>query len=112
MALCDRAQSNRESATFAAAALGAARTGFKEGHAIRVFPFGYVVHDAAADPASLLDVAVTVGADGVVRSLVVSWGTGDSRWTYSVTYSGLGATAAPVAPENAVPLSVLRSRSR
>jgi hypothetical protein len=95
-----------------AAGLIARETGFKEGQSIRVFPFGFVAHDEAADPASLLDVAVTVGADGLVRSLVVSWGTGDSKWTYSVTYSGLGSTAAPAAPENAVPLSVLRSRSR
>src|SRR4029453_13027292 len=30
----------------------ARETGFKEGQAIRVFPFGYVAHDAAADPGS------------------------------------------------------------
>jgi hypothetical protein len=95
----------------APAGLIARETGFKEGEAIRVFPYGYVAHDEAADPASLLDVAVTVGADGLVRSMVVSWGSRDSAWTYSVTYSGLGTTAAPVAPENAVPLSVLRSRA-
>jgi hypothetical protein len=94
-----------------AAGLIARETGFKEGEAIRVFPYGYVAHDEAADPASLLDVAVTVGADGLVRSMVVSWGEGDSTWRYSVVYSGLGTTAAPVAPENAVPLSVLRSRT-
>jgi hypothetical protein len=94
-----------------AAGLIARETGFKEGEAIRVFPYGYVAHDEAANPASLLDVAVTVGADGLVRSMVVSWGAGDSTWRYSVTYSGLGTTAAPVAPENAVPLSVLRSRA-
>jgi hypothetical protein len=93
-----------------AAGLIARETGFKEGEAIRVFPFGYVAHDEAADPASRLDVAVTVGPDDLVRSVVVSWGAGDSTWRYSVTYGGLGTTAAPVAPENAVPLSVLRSR--
>ena len=93
-----------------AAGLIARETGFKEGEAIRVFPFGYVAHDEAADPASRLEVAVTVGPDDLVRSVVVSWGAGDSTWRYSVTYGGLGTTAAPVAPENAVPLSVLRSR--
>jgi hypothetical protein len=92
-----------------AAGLIARDTGVKEGEAIRVFPFGFVAHDEAADPSSLLDVAVTVGADGLVRTMVVSWGAGDSTWRYSVTYSGLGRTAAPLAPENAVPLSRLRS---
>jgi hypothetical protein len=92
-----------------AAGLIARETGFKEGQAIRVFPFGYVAHDEAADPGSLLDVAVTVGVDGLVRSIVVSWGGGDSTWRYSVTYTGLGTTSAPVAPENAAPLSRLRS---
>ena len=89
----------------------ARETGFKEGQASRVFPFGYVAHDEAADPTSLLDVAVTVGVDGLVRAIVVSWGAGASTWRYAVTYTGLGTTAAPVAPENAVPLSVLRSRA-
>jgi hypothetical protein len=83
-----------------AAALIARETGFKEGQAVRVFPFGYVAHDAAADPTSLLDVAVTVGADGIFRELAVTWGT----WTYRVAYSGLGSTPAPVAPANARPL--------
>jgi hypothetical protein len=71
--------------------------GFKEGQAIRVLPFGYVAHDEAADPAVLLQTAVTVGADGVVRELAVSWGT----WRYTVTYSRLGAGAPIVAPANA-----------
>jgi hypothetical protein len=84
-----------------AAGLIAAETGFKEGRAIRVLPFGYVAHDEAADPSSLLDAAVTVGADGIVREIVVTWGTGGSAWRYAVTYRRLGATAAPVAPANA-----------
>jgi hypothetical protein len=75
----------------------ARRTGFKEGQTIRVFPFGYVAHAAAADPRSLLDTAVTVGADGVIREIAVTWGT----WTYTVTYSELGSTPALVAPANA-----------
>ena len=84
-----------------AAGLIARETGFKEGQAIRVLPFGYVAHDEAADPAALLDVAVTVGADGIVREIAVTWGTNSSAWTYTVAYSDLGATPAPVAPENA-----------
>jgi len=47
---------------------------------------------------------VTVAADGIVREITVSWGTSVSAWTYTVTYSSLGATAAPVAPANARPL--------
>jgi hypothetical protein len=78
----------------------ARETGFKEGEAIRVLPFGYVAHDEAADPSSPLDVAITVGADDVVRKLAVTWGT----WSYTVTYDGLGATPAPTAPADAKPL--------
>jgi hypothetical protein len=74
----------------------ARETGFKEGQAIRVLPFGYVAHDAAADPASLLNTAITVDPAGVVRELAVSWGT----WRYTVVYSSLGATPAPAVPPN------------
>jgi hypothetical protein len=84
-----------------AAELIARETGFKEGQEIRVLPFGYVAHDEAADPASPLDVAVTVGADGIVRQIAVSWGTSASAWRYTVSYGGLGATPAPVAPAHA-----------
>jgi hypothetical protein len=84
-----------------AAGLIARETGFKEGQSIRVLPFGFVAHDEAADPAAPLDAAVTVGADGVVRKIVLTWGT----WTYTVSYSRLGATAAPDAPANARPLN-------
>jgi hypothetical protein len=69
-----------------------------------VFPFAYVAHDQAADPGALLDAAVRVGADDVVREIVVSWGT----WIYRVSYSALGTTAAPEAPANA--RSLLRER--
>ena len=82
----------------------ARESGFKEGQAIRVFPFGYVAHGAAADPASLLDTAVTVGSDGVIRELAVTWGT----WTYTVTYGDLGSTPRIVAPANAKSLRELR----
>jgi hypothetical protein len=85
------------------AGLIARESGFKEGHVIRVFPFGYVAHDEAADPAALLDTSVTI-TDGIVREIAVTWGTTASAWTYTVAYSDLGATPAPVAPENARPL--------
>jgi hypothetical protein len=86
------------------ARLIASETGFKEGRSIRVLPFGYVAHGEAANPVSPLDVAVTVGGDGIVRAIAVRWGTSASGWTFTVTYSDLGATAAPVAPANAQPL--------
>ena len=84
-----------------AAGLIAPETGFKERQAIRVFPFGYVAHDEAASPSSQLDVAVTVGPEGVVREIKVTWGPPASSWVYTVAYSALGATEAPVAPPNA-----------
>ena len=46
-----------------------------------MLPFGYVAHDKAADPSAQLDAAITVGADGVVRELAVTW----PGWTYAVT---------------------------
>jgi hypothetical protein len=49
----------------------------------------------------LLDAAVTVGADGVVREIAVTWGASASAWTYTVTYADLGATPPPAAPETA-----------
>jgi hypothetical protein len=87
-----------------AAVLIARESGFKEGQPIRVFPFGYVAHDEAADPRRPLDTAVTVGSDGVIREIAVTWGT----WTYTVTYSDLGSTPALVAPANAKSLRELR----
>jgi hypothetical protein len=79
------------------AGLIARESGFKDGQALRVLPFGYVAHDQAADPANRLQTEVTVGPEGVVRELAVSWG----RWTYAVTYSRLGETPAPKAPADA-----------
>ena len=58
------------------AGLLARETGFKEGRPIRVLPFGYVAHDEAAEPNAALDAAITVGADGIVREIAVTWGTG------------------------------------
>jgi hypothetical protein len=79
------------------AGLLARETGFKEGQAIRVLPFGYVAHGEAADPSARLDAAMTVGADGVLRELAVTWGT----WSYVVAYSELGSGLAIAAPKNA-----------
>jgi hypothetical protein len=96
-----------------AAGLIARETGFKEGESIRVFPFGYVAHDEAADPAAPLQAAVTVGADGIVREIAVTWGAGASQWAYRITYSALDATPAPTAPANAKPLRrLLREAAR
>jgi hypothetical protein len=80
-----------------AAGLVARESAFKEGQAIRVLPFGYAAHDQAANPANRLQTSVTVGPEGVVREIAVTWG----AWTYTVTYSRLGETAAPKAPANA-----------
>jgi hypothetical protein len=79
----------------------ARESGFKEGQSIRVLPFGYVAHDEAANAAAPLDVAVTVAADDIVREIAVTWGTSASAWTYTVAYSRLGETPAPVAPAKA-----------
>jgi len=81
----------------------ATESGFKEGEHIRVFPFGYVAHDEAADPASSLEASITVDSDGLIRELAVGWGGGGAVWTYTVTYSDLGTTAPIVAPEDALP---------
>jgi hypothetical protein len=86
------------------AGLIARETGFKGGQAIRVLPFGFVAHGEAADPASPLEVSVTVGADGIVRGIAVTW----RNWSYAVTYDGLGSTPALVAPANARSLEQLR----
>ncbi|HYY78222.1 MAG TPA: hypothetical protein VFD04_03445 [Actinomycetes bacterium] len=83
------------------AGLIARETGFKEGQAIRVLPFGYVAHDEAANPDAPLRAAVTVGPDGLIRELTVTWGSSASAWRYTVTYSRLGKTPAPVAPAHA-----------
>jgi hypothetical protein len=86
----------------------ARETGFKEGEHLRVLPFGYVAHGEAANPRALLDTAVTVDAGDVVREIAVTWGT----WRYTVTYSNLGDTPAPVVPAKARSLTELRDPSR
>jgi hypothetical protein len=88
------------------AGLIARETGFKGGQAIRVLPFGFVAHGEAADPASPLAASVTVGADGIVREIAVTWRT----WSYGVRYDDLGATAPLVAPANASSLEQLRRK--
>jgi hypothetical protein len=93
-----------------AAGLVARETGMKEGDLIRVLPFGHPAHGAAADPAAPLDAAVTVGADGIVREIAVAWGSGSSRWIYTVSYRQLGETPPIVAPANALSLLELRRR--
>lgn len=75
--------------------------GHKDGQSIRVLPFGYVAHDEAADPAAPLAVQLTVSADGIIRLIRVDWGSSSSTWDYTVAYSALGHTPAPVAPQNA-----------
>ena len=89
-----------------AAGLIARESGYKDGEALRVLPFGYVANDEASDPANALRANVTVGPEGVVREIAVTWGS----WTYTVTYSKLGETAAPKAPEN--PRDLLKERLR
>jgi hypothetical protein len=87
----------------------ARESGFKDGELLRVLPFGYVANGEAADPAAPLDTAISVGADGIVREILVSWGAGATAWTYSVAYSQLGVTPAIVPPDDARPL---RERTR
>ena len=79
-----------------AASLIARESGFKEGEAIRVLPFGYVAHDLGPE----VNAAITVGVDDVVRELKVTWGS----WSYTVTYRDLGTAPAPAAPADAEPL--------
>jgi hypothetical protein len=86
------------------AGLIARETGFKEGQRIRVFPFGYVAHDEAANPRAALDTAVVVNTEGIVSEITVTWGHASSFWKYTIAYSNLGETAALVAPADARPL--------
>ena len=88
-----------------AAGLIAREPGFKEGEHLRLFPFGYVAHDEAADPDAPLDVALTVDANGLIERIAVARGVADaSAWTYTVTYKDLAATAPIVAPNDTQPL--------
>jgi hypothetical protein len=86
----------------------ATEAGTKGSEPLRVFPWGYVAHDAAADPGAMLDIAVTVDADGVISRIAVHWGTDASSWRYTVIYRDLGSTPAITAPEHARSLLELR----
>ena len=73
-----------------------------------MLPYGLVANDEAAVPSSQLDTAVTVGADGILRTIEVSWGT----WRYTVGYDDLGAAPALKAPAGAISLSRFRDAWR
>jgi hypothetical protein len=82
-------------------------TGTKDGQPIRVLPYGYVAHDDATDPAAPVDVRITVRADGTIAEIHATWG-GASSWSYRVTFTDLGSTPAPTAPENVRRMCALR----
>ncbi len=86
----------------------ARETGFKEGRSIRVLPFGFAANGDAARAGAPVQVAVTVGADGIVRRVSLAWGDAAGPWTYTADYSDLGATPAPTAPADAKSLRELR----
>jgi hypothetical protein len=87
----------------------AREAGFKEGRSIRVLPFGFVANGDAARADAPVQAAVTVGADGIVRRVALTWGGGAGSWTYTADYSDLGATPAPTAPADAKSLRELRT---
>jgi hypothetical protein len=91
----------------APAGVVAQEQGVKEGQTLRVLPYGYVAHDAASNPASLVDVSITAGADHVVRNITARWG-GGSAWTYTVTFSHLGTAPQVKAPAHAKSLEDIR----
>jgi hypothetical protein len=75
-------------------------TGTKEGEPIRVLPYGYVAHDDAADPNAPVEVSITVRADQTIEEIHATWG-GASSWSYTLSFTDLGSTPAPAAPQNA-----------
>jgi len=79
------------------------------GERIRVLPFGFVAHGAAANPASILDISLTVGSDGIIQRIVATWGTGASAWGFTVEYAHLGATPAITAPNGLHTLTHLKA---
>ena len=70
----------------------ARETGVKEGESIRVLPFGNVAHDDAANPETLIDISISVTADGTIGEIHATWGS-ESSWSYRLIYSDLGSTA-------------------
>lgn len=87
----------------------ARETGIKDGQELRVLPYGYVAHDDADNPATLIDVSIAVHADGTIGEIHATWG-GDASWSYRLTFRDLGSTPAPEKPSNAQPL--LRASQR
>ena len=85
--------------------------GVKDGGTLRVLPYGFVADDAAADPASPVQVRLTVGPDNVIRSIEATWG-GGAEWTYTVTFSQLGSAPPVVAPAGARTLDEVRKAER
>lgn len=85
----------------------AGETGTKEGAPIRVLPYGYVAHDDASDPAAPVSVQITVRADETIQEIHATWG-GASSWSFRLSFSDLGSTPAPTAPEDARRLCVER----
>jgi hypothetical protein len=85
----------------------APETGTKEGVPIRVLPYGYVAHDDASNPAAPVQVSLTVRSDDTIAEIHATWG-GASSWSYRLSFSDLGSTPAPTAPENARRLCVER----
>ena len=63
----------------------ARETGLKEGETLRVLPFGNVAHDDAANPASLIDISISVRPDGTIGEIHATWGGGSSWITVSPT---------------------------
>ncbi|HJQ90460.1 MAG TPA: hypothetical protein VJ950_02035 [Acidimicrobiia bacterium] len=57
-----------------------------------MLPFGNVAHDDAANPASLIDISLSVRPDGTIGEIHAIWG-GGSSWSYRLIYSDLGSTA-------------------
>jgi hypothetical protein len=80
----------------------ARETGLKEGETLRVLPFGNVAHDDASNPASLIDISISVRPDGTIGEILATWG-GASSWSYRLTYSDLGSTAALEKPAKVQP---------
>ena len=80
----------------------ARETGMKDGEAIRVLPFGNVAHDDATNPDALIDLSISVGADGTIGEIYATWG-GQSSWSYRLIYRDLGSTAPLEKPTNVQP---------
>ncbi len=85
----------------------ARETGTKDGQTLRVLPYGYVAHDQASNPSSMIAVSITVGADETIQVISATWG-GVSDWTYNLRFDDLGSASELAAPVNARPLPVCR----